>query len=544
MEPSPFSCGADLVTESLRAAGVSTLFSLSGNQIMPVYDAAIDSGLGIVHVRHEAAAVFMADAAAQLTGTVGVALVTAAPGFANALGALFTARANESPVLLLSGDAAVGQDGRGAFQELDQVAMARPVTKHSMRASDAQLLGWTIAEAIRIATSGRPGPVHVALPFDVLQATVPGDKRSMTAPQPRIAASADRADVDRIGATLAAAERPVVLLGPRHNPTRAPGLAARLANAVDAPAIVMESPRGLNDPALGAIGRALAQADYIVCLGKAVDFTLGFGKTPPFAADCRWLVVDGDAAERARAALNLGARLVAAIDADPGAMAEALLERRRPHGANRAAWRSEVAQRVAARGFTSPAIDARGAIHPARLSAAVQRQIDRTGDAILVVDGGEFGQWAQACLSAPRRLINGPAGAIGGGMCAGIAAGLLNPGALVIALMGDGSAGFHFSELDTAARHGVRVVVVIGNDARWNAEHQIQLRDYGPDRLIGCGLAPTRYDLAAIGLGCHGEQVTRAEDLDAALDRAIASDKPAVVNVMIEGLAAPSGAGH
>ena len=174
----------------------------------------------------------------------------------------------------------------------------------------------------------------------------------------------------------------------------------------------------------------------------------------------------------------------------------------------------------------------------------MQRRIDAAKNPILVCDGGEFGQWAQACLAAPRRLINGPSGAIGGGLCYGIAAKKACPDATVFVLTGDGSIGFHLAELETAAREGTPLVVVIGNDQCWNAEHQIQLRRYGPDRLIGCGLSGARYDEAAIALGGHGEYVTDLADLDAALSRAIAAEKPACVNVAIEGLPAPAGSGH
>ena len=163
---------------------------------------------------------------------------------------------------------------------------------------------------------------------------------------------------------------------------------------------------------------------------------------------------------------------------------------------------------------------------------------------MLIADGGEFGQWAQACLSAHSRIINGPSGAIGGGLCYGVAAKLARPEATVFAMMGDGTRGFHLGEFETALRCNAAFIAVIGNDATWNAEHQIQLREYGPDRLIGCKLAATRYDLAAQGLGCHGEYVTDPGDLDAALGRAIGSGLPACVNVEIEGLPAPGGAGH
>jgi acetolactate synthase-1/2/3 large subunit len=202
-----------------------------------------------------------------------------------------------------------------------------------------------------------------------------------------------------------------------------------------------------------------------------------------------------------------------------------------------------VADLIAARGPASAA-DAGGRITPAALCAAVQRRIDAAEDPILVCDGGEFGQWAQACLAAPRRLINGPSGAIGAALCYGIAAKKACPDASVFVLSGDGSIGFHLAELETAARERTPLVVVIGNDQCWNAEHQIQLRRYGPDRLIGCGLSGARYDQAAIAMGGHGEYVTHLADLDAALARAIASQKPACVNVTIEGLPAPSGSGH
>jgi acetolactate synthase-1/2/3 large subunit len=537
--------GADVLVQTLASAGVRRIFSLSGNQIMPVFDACIDAGIEIVHTRHEAAAVFMADASAQLTGQVGVVLVTAAPGFANALGPLYTARASESPVLLLSGAAPIAQDGRGAFQELPQAAMAAAVTKLSFRALSAASLASDTARALRTALSGRPGPVHLALPFDVLEAEAPEAlpaepsllAEPMAAPEGNIAA---------IRAALGAAQRPLVLTGPALNATRAGEVLARLADAVAAPVVAMESPRGLKDPSLGDFSQALAQADLVVSLGKAVDFTLGFGAVSGAGAvcdeRCDWLVVSADAAERDRAHRNLGGRLQRCVAADPRMIAAALASSPGSSaGGERAGWRKEVAELIAARSF-APMEGAK--ITPAALCAAVQRRIDAATNPILVCDGGEFGQWAQACLSAPRRLINGPSGAIGGGLCYGIGAKKACPDATVFVLMGDGSVGFHLAELETAAREGTPFVLVIGNDQCWNAEHQIQLRRYGPDRLIACGLSGARYDQAAIALGGHGEHVTDLAYLDAALVGAIASENPACVNVAIEGLPAPAGSGR
>src|SRR3954462_6140259 len=164
--------GADIVAQSLQRLGVTRVFTLSGNHIMSIFDAALDTGLDLVHVRHEAAAVHMADAHGRLTGEAGIALVTRGPGHASAVGALFTALGGESPMVLLPGHAAPWELGRGGFQELRQADMAKPVTKASWTSSATETLGRDLGEAIRIATSGRPGPVHLSLPSDLLDARI------------------------------------------------------------------------------------------------------------------------------------------------------------------------------------------------------------------------------------------------------------------------------------------------------------------------------------------------------------------------------------
>jgi len=168
--------GATLLVSALSAIGVRTIFTLSGNQIMPIFDACIDADIRLVHVRHEAAAVYMAEAWAQLNGDIGVALIAAAPGFANGLSPLYSARASESPVLLLSGDSPLHQDSMGAFQELDQVAISKPLTKFSSRPQTADAILTDLAKAISIARSGRKGPVHLALPFDLIPSILPNDR--------------------------------------------------------------------------------------------------------------------------------------------------------------------------------------------------------------------------------------------------------------------------------------------------------------------------------------------------------------------------------
>jgi acetolactate synthase-1/2/3 large subunit len=158
---------------------------------------------------------------------------------------------------------------------------------------------------------------------------------------------------------------------------------------------------------------------------------------------------------------------------------------------------------------------------------------------VFISDGGEYGQWAQACLSAPHRVINGPSGSIGSSIPFALAARIAFPNAPVVTFLGDGTAGFHLMELDTAIRYDLPFVAVVGNDATWNAEYQIQLRDYGPERLVGCELLPSRYDEVVKALGGHGEHVTSPEQLQPALERARASGLPACINVDIQRVPSP-----
>lgn len=535
--------GADLLVQTLAAAGVTKIFSLSGNQIMPIYDACFDAKIEIIHTRHEAAAVFMAEAYAQLTGGIAVAMVTAGAGAANALGPLYTCSESETPVLFLTGDSPLCQDGRGAFQELDQVSMTAPVTKLSFRPTKSKDFGVATARAIRVAKSGRPGPVHMALPFDLVDGDATGGEIPHSVAFARERTVLDITDAQLITQMLAAAKRPVVICGPAMNETRNAGVMAKLADALDAPVVAMESPRGFKDPTLGNFGQALSKADVILNLGKRVDFTLNFGSSTVFAADCKWIVINADSAERDRAHQNLENRLAACFAADPRDAVSAIVGQAQSDE-SRTQWRREVTDLIAARGYSTEDIIASGKISPAQLCAAVQRQIDKADKSVMICDGGEFGQWAMAATQGDQRVVNGISGAIGGGLCYGLAAKKAVPDATVFSLMGDGTVGFHFAEFETAARNNTPYVVVIGNDECWNAEYQIQMRDYGPERLIGCQLSGARYDEAVKCLGGHGEYVTDLADLDAALDRAVNSGKVACVNVLIEGVPAPSGSTH
>jgi acetolactate synthase-1/2/3 large subunit len=535
--------GADIVVRALERAGCCSLFTLSGNHIMPIFDAALGSKLNLVHVRHEAAAVHMADAWARLTGQCGIALVSGGAGHANAVGALATAEAACSPLVLLSGHASLKDIGRGAFQEMRQAELAAPVTKAAWTATSPAALGHEIARAIRVARSGRPGPVHLSLPFDVLEATTDFSAALLPSPEDLAAALAplSAAEGAAVLGLIQAASRPLILAGPMLCHGDGPELMAALAAATGVPSIALESPRGLNDPRLGAFAEILRQADRIVLIGQALDFTLRFGEAGTIDPQCTFLGLEPDPGVLARLSQQLGARLLRACVADPAATAATLTALAAPAQPS-SSWSDEVAAALAYRPAAWQGLTSRtpGKLHPIELCRALVPHLGPESKAVLVCDGGEIGQWPQALLTAPRRLINGVAGAIGASLPFAIAARIAEPAAPVIAVLGDGSFGFHMAEFDTAVRYRLPFLAVVGNDAAWNAERQIQLRDYGPERSHGCQLLPTRYDLVAAALGGHGELVRAAADLAPALARALASGKPACVNVMIESVPAPT----
>ena len=536
--------GADMLAASLSRAGVRRVFSLSGNHIMALYDALLDVDIPIVHVRHEGAAVHMADAWARLTGEVGVALLTGGPGHANGVSALYTAGASESPVVLLSGQAPLAQLGRGAFQEMDQVAIAAPLVKRSTCASSPQAVGREFAQSVAAARSGRPGPVYLSLPSDVLEndcadpsSALPDAAEFTASPLPLSMLAAGT-----VVAALRAALRPLVITGPSSMTRPGRARAAALEQACGVPVVGMESPRGVNDPCLGAFSEMLATTDLVVLVGKPVDFTLKLGAAIPKAAQV--IVIDPDPSMIERAQRALGAqRVVMSAVADAASALAALARAAAAVGAAAAGggWCADVRAAISFRPPSWPAIaaSAPGMLHPVEMCRAIQPLLDSHPDAVLVADGGEIGQWAQACLQAPNRVINGVAGSIGSSLPFALAARLALPDAPVVAVLGDGTFGFHPAEFDTAVRERAPFVSVVGNDQCWNAEHQIQLREYGRERAVGCELLPTRYDQVAAAFGGHGELVTSAAELPGALARAVGCGRPACVNVMIERLPAP-----
>ena len=531
--------GADIVTSTLERAGHRTIFTLSGNHIMSLFDAAIETRHRLVHTRHEAAAVHMADAWGRLTGEPGIAMVTGGPGHANAAAALMTAQGQESPLVLLSGHTETNQLGRGGFQELRQAEVAAPMAKASWTATATETLGADVAKAIRIARSGRPGPVHLSLPSDLLDATVGvdtvvwPDADAFTAP----AVALSDAAAEAIVGIVAAAQRPFVLAGPAMANRTGRELLARLEAAMNVPTAIMESPRGFNDATLGAFAAAIRRADLIVLLGKALDFTLKFGEAPAIDAACRWVVIDPEAALVDRAVRERGALVAFGCVADTRPAGEALIRHARPQdGGWLAEVRSLLTDRPAA--WATLASKTPGKLHPVEVFRALKPHVP--ADCVLICDGGEFAQWGQAVLPVvPRRMINGVGGSIGSSLPMAGAARVAEPDVPVIVVLGDGTFGFHMAEFETAVRCNLPFVAVVGTDARWNAEYNLQVRDYGPNRTFGCELLPTRYDLVVAALGGHGELVQSADEMEGAIERSLASGKPACINVMIESIPSP-----
>jgi acetolactate synthase-1/2/3 large subunit len=530
--------GADIVVRTLERAGHTDIFTLSGNHIMSLFDAAIDTNLSLMHVRHEAATVHMADAYGRLTGRPGIACVTGGPGHANAVGALFTALGQETPMVLLSGHTETDQLGRGGFQELRQVAMAAPVCKAAWMATDTASVGMDVAKALRLAASGRPGPVHLSLPSDVLDATVAEEAvawpKDADFAAPPLALPDPAADT--VLALLATAKRPLVIGAPVLANRSGRDLLRRIEAALMIPACLSEGPRGFNDASLGAYAEVAKRCDMVLLLGKALDFTLKFGGAP-FPPDCRFVAVDPDGAILDRAARSRGLTFGCVADTYPAA--EALIAR----GSARsdASWLAEARACFDDRpaSWADLVSETKGKMHPAQVFRTLQSFLERDRDSVLICDGGEFAQWGQSMLRNDRRMINGVAGSIGSSLPMASGARVVEKTAPIFAVLGDGTFGFHMSEIETAMRLNLPYVAVVGTDCRWNAEFNLQVRDYGPNRTHGCDLNPTRYDLVATALGGHGELVTSADELPGAIERSLASGKPAVVNVMIESIPSP-----
>ena len=540
--------GARLLVEGLKKGGVECLFSLSGDHINPIYDACLDFDLRIVDTRHESAAALMADAWARVTARPSVFVVTGGPGHTNALTGLATAFLQGSPVLSISGAPESFLKGQGAFQELDQLALVRPITKWAQVVNDPRRIPEAIATAFREALTGRPGPVHLTIPIDVLSRE--GGAVSVPPPSVEISRHSLEAEEDLVEKALALlqqAERPVLITGSGAWWSQAGPELERFVEITRIPLFTIGLSRGLvsddhprcfgyADPLLNGVAKEFVNADVICILGKRIDYRLAFGGPGLFDPAARIIQVDIHPAEIGR---NREVEVGIVADARTF-LRECLTHLKEPwperswldHLSSAAqAWRTTLRDGEESREIP---------IHPLRLCRELREVLPP--EATVAIDAGDFLQWVRIALPArrPGRWLRlGPLGTLGAAIPFGLAAKLARPGEPVVVVTGDGGFGYHGFELHTAVRHHLPIVVVIGNDQAMGMEKQIQTALYGPNRVIGCELGLVHYEKVVEALGGHGEFVEEPDEIRPALLRAFAAGRPACVNVMIRGIPSP-----
>ncbi len=535
----PTTHGGRLIAERLRAYGVSKLFTLSGGHLFPIYDGCRAEGIDIVDVRHEQSAAFAAEGWAKVTRSIGVCALTAGPGVTNGMSAIASASQNHSPVLVLGGRAPQFRWGQGSLQEIDHVPFVRPLVKLAATAQDTAEIPALVDQAVRTALTPRSGPAFLDFPLDHVfaEAENPGSEGSL--PEPWRGPGADQREIDRAAVALREAERPVIMAGAGLYWGRGEKALLALAEELRIPVFVNGLARGCvpadHELAFSRARRTgLSGADLALVIGAPLDFRLGFGAS--FAPDAEIVGIDVAEPEktppRALAAELYGA-LPATLDAlrsaAGGGSGAAGTDEREP-------WvRSLRAIEDDARATeTSELADDRAPLHPMRVYGELIELLDR--DAIVVGDGGDFVSYAGRLLDSYRPgcwLDPGPLGCLGCGPGYALAAKLAHPDRQVVLLLGDGAFGFAGMEFDTLARHGVAVLGVVGNNGIWGLEKHPMEALYGYS--VAADLRPgTRYDRLAEALGCHGELVSTPSELRPALDRALASGRPALVNVLTD----------
>jgi acetolactate synthase-1/2/3 large subunit len=531
--------GGHLVARVLRHAGVGHAFTLCGGHILPIYDGCVTEGIRLVDVRHEQAAAHAADAYARLTRQVGVALVTAGPGVTDAVTGVANAWAARSPLLLIGGAAPQALRGLGALQEMEQLALFRAITKGAWSVTETRQIPEVLTTAIRTALTGRPGPVFVETPVDVLMNTV--DERLAPVPTGylhRTPALADPAAVAELAERLGRAERPVVVAGSGVYWDDASKALTALAERGGLPVFMNGAGRGClpADHPLAfahARGWALGHADFVLVLGAPLDFRLGYGRPPTFADEAVVCAVDCDPAELGRnrpLALGLAGHL--------GRILEQLTEALIPGwGARWDGWRRALAARERE---AREALDALGRseqvpITHHRLAAELARVV--TADTVVVADGGDVVGCAAkyVALHRPGQWLDpGPFGCLGVGPPFALAAKLLHPERRVLLLSGDGAFGLNGMELETAVRFGLALTCVVGNDGGWGQIQNPQLSLYGQERAVATSLPFTRYDRLVEALGGRGVVITEPRELRPALERALAADEVWCLNVILD----------
>ena len=527
--------GGRLVAKRLRAAGVTKLFTLSGGHLFSIYDGCREEGIDLVDVRHEQSAAFAAEGWAKATREVGVCALTAGPGVTNGMSALASAQANASPLVVLGGRAPAGRWGMGSLQEIDHVPFVAPLTKLARTAESTDAIPGLVDEALRAALEPPTGPSFLDFPLDHVFMEAPAlDEPGADLFRPlEAAATADGAALERAAEVLRSAERPVVMAGTGLYWAHGEDALVRLCEELSVPVFLNGLARGCvpADHAMffsRARGTALKGADVALVIGVPMDFRLGFGGS---FGDETQLVVVGSARPERPHPRAVTAELYGGVPATLDALRAAagggpdrsgwLASLREVENERRAAEREELA-------------DARAPLHPMRVYAELAQVLER--GAIVVGDGGDFVSYAGRMIETHEPgcwMDPGPYGCLGSGPGYAMAAKLARPERQVCLLLGDGAFGFSGLEFDTMVRHGIPVVGVMGNNGIWALEKHPMEFLYGYS--VAAELQPElRYDRVVEALGGHGELVSKPEELRPALERAFASGKPALVNVLTD----------
>ena len=539
--------GAHLFIRCLKQEGIQKVFTIVGDTILPLVDAAADEGIEFIDTRHEGAAMHMADGYARVTGGPAVGIFTGGPGFANAISALPAIYTAESPVVFVAGSAELPEKGMATFQEIDQTSMAAPVTKGSWLIHDRRRIPEFVATAFRTALSGRPGPVHLTLPIDLQEQEIteeelprymPSEYRHQGRPQGDPSLVREAVDL------LSRAKRPVIIAG---NPARYSmdsDQLQRLAETTGVPVFTVEQARGLLDDdhplclgyadgAMNQAARRFREADVVLLLGKRMDHRYRYGNI--FSPSARIIQADPSPAEIGRnhgVAIGLLADLGALADQITATFGNSRLEDIKPWITqlrdDRAAWLQRLREKATAE---QP-------MHPLDVYTGIEKLIDR--DTFIVLDGGDYVQWGRSFLKArqPGHFIRlGPLSHLGAGIPYGMAAKLAYPDRKVLVFMGDGSFGFYSMEYDTCIRHNLPITTVMGNDATWGIDKTFQLAYF--NRAVGTDLRYIRYDQVVEAIGGYAEHVEKAEEVSPAVERALASGRPSLVNVDVRPGASP-----
>ncbi len=526
--------GGRLVSQALKRHGVTHLFTLCGGHIQAIYDGCLDDGIRVVDVRHEQTAGHAADGYARVTGRPGVCAVTAGPGVTDVVTAVANAQRAGVPMVVLGGAGPKALCDMGSLQDMDTVALLRPICKWAVQVPETRRLSEYIDSAMRIAQANVPGPVYLEVPLDTLMGYHEETDRIPTGPMEAPRPAGDPASIEKLATLVRAAERPMFIIGsqlrwsPRREALRA------LSEASEAPFFLNGMARGAlpsDSPNLFSRSRKLAmgQADLIVIFGTPFDFRVEYGRA--FNPTAKLVQVDLDGGEIGR---NRSVDL--AIHGDSGLVLAQLLDALGGHGPKQPSWLETIraAETKSRAKMAAEIISDASPPNPLRVCHELGKRLGK--DDIVIGDGGDFVATAAYVLPLqhPQLWMDpGPLGTLGVGPGYAMAAKLARPHANVVLVYGDGSFGLHAMEFEAMVRQNIPVVSVIGNDAGWTQIRRGQIEFYGPERAVATALEHTRYDKVVEAVGGFGAYVERIEELGPALDAAFASGKPACVNVKI-----------